>query len=267
ILGGEGARYDFQVIACSNLRGGIGKTTCAVSLASRAAQYGFRTCLLDLDAQGSASLAFDRSPEDGEPVFYDIWQKPAEMTASALRRISEFLHILPSSLENGLLDVSLVNPAAQKNAVRHVCAQLKEEGFDLVVVDCPPSLGAAVISTICAAHLVVVPLWNDTFSFKGLQLTLEEIDSICETFNMEPPEIRLLYTRHDKREKLSARALEELHTTYADIFVPEVIPTSTEFSRALARRRTIFATRRNTPARRAYDGFVRRILALDERNP
>ncbi len=258
----RGVDYSFRVVAAANLRGGIGKTTCCVTLASRAKQYGFKTCLLDLDAQGSASLAFDKMPEEDEPVFYDVWQKPGEMVMGSLKKVEDDLYLLPSSLENGLLDVSLINPAAQKNAVRGVCQELERGGFDLVVIDCPPSLGAAVISTICATDVLVIPLWSDAFSFKGVDLTLEEIESICDTFNLEPPTARLLFSRHDKREKLSARAIERLTTEYQELFVPSVIGTSTELSRALARKETIFASPRSSPVKTAYDQFARIILGL-----
>lgn len=263
LLSQRGIAYAPRTIGVVNLRGGIGKTTCTITVASRAAQYGWKTCILDLDAQGSASLAFDKIPEEDEPIFYDVWQKPGEMVADSIQQIDEFLYILPSALENGLLDVSLLNPAAQKNAVRGVCRALVDQGFDLVMIDCPPSLGAAVISTICAVDVLVIPLWSDAFSFKGVDLTIREITSICQTFNLKEPDIKLLYSRHDKREMLAARALERLSSQYREIFVPSVIQTSTEFSRALARKETIFATRRSSPAKTAYDKFIRSILELD----
>lgn len=263
LLRQRGIAYAPRTIGVVNLRGGIGKTTCTITVASRAAQYGFKTCILDLDAQGSASLAFDRVPDEDEPIFYDVWQKPGEMVPDSIQQIDEFLYILPSALENGLLDVSLLNPAAQKNAVRGVCKALLDKGFDLVMIDCPPSLGAAVISTICAVDVLVIPLWSDAFSFKGVDLTIREISSICDTFNLKKPDVKLLYSRHDKREKLAARALERLSTEYSELFVPSVIQTSTEFSRALARKETIFATRRSSPAKAAYDEFIRSILELD----
>ena len=264
LLEAQGVDYSFRVIGNVNLRGGVGKTTCTVTTASRAAQYGFRTCLLDLDAQGSASLAFDRMPGEEDPIFYDLWQKPEELLEQALLPVDEFLDILPSTLENSLLDVGLSKPAAQKNAVRGVCRELKAMGYDLVVIDCPPSLGAAVISTICASDLVVIPVWSDPFSFKGLDLALQEMAAICETFGLERPEVKVLYARHDRREKLAKQALETLRENYADLFVPTVIGTSTEFSKALARRESIFASRRASPAKANYDAFIRHLLSLEE---
>ena len=263
VLAARGFEFPFRVVGVGNLRGGIGKTTCTITVGSRAAQYGFKTCILDMDAQGSASLAFGKAPEEDDLIFYDVWQKPGETVMSAVQRIDEGLYLLPSELENGLLDVSLLNPATQKKAVKGVCEVLRQEGFDLVIIDCPPSLGAAVISTVCAADTLVVPLWSDSFSFKGINLTLQEVDAICDAFGLEPPQIKLFYSRHDKREKLAARALERLRGEYAEYFVPAVVGTSTEFSRALARRETIFAHHRSTPAKAAYDAFTRSLLGLE----
>lgn len=258
----NGFVFRTSTIACVNLRGGIGKTTCAITMASRASQYGFKTCVIDLDAQGSASLAFGLAPDEDEPVFYDVWQKPDEMTASALKQVDELLYLLPSSLQNGLLDVSLLNPATQKKAVAGVARALQEQGFDFLAIDCPPSLGAAVISSICAADELIVPLGSDAFSFKGLELTIQEVGSICEAFGLEQPRIRLLYSRHDRREKLAAAALERLQNEYGSLFFPEAVGTSTEFSRALDRKETIFASTGNSPAKRSYDSLTRDVLGL-----
>ncbi|MGK5090750.1 ParA family protein [Deltaproteobacteria bacterium TL4] len=257
-----GYPYAFRIIANINLRGGIGKTTCTITTASRAAQYGFKTCILDLDAQGSTSHAFDQTPDEEEPIFYDIWQKPAEQVMGAVKQVDEFLYILPSSLQNALLDMSLSSPAAQKNAVRQVCEELRKNHFDLILIDCPPSLGAAVISSICAATMIVIPVWGDPFSFKGADLTLQELNSICETFGLPIPKIKLLFSRYDKREKIAAETLERLQTIYKDYFIPTIIRTSTEFSKALQRQETIFASNLKNVAKDDYDAFVRELLGL-----
>ncbi|RLC13473.1 MAG: hypothetical protein DRI57_16125, partial [Deltaproteobacteria bacterium] len=94
----EGVDYSFRVLAHINLKGGVGKTTSTISFATRAVQYGFKTCILDMDSQGSASLAFDMVPEDDDPIFCDVWQNPGEMLMGSLKMIQKNLYILPSSL-------------------------------------------------------------------------------------------------------------------------------------------------------------------------
>ncbi|OQY57663.1 MAG: hypothetical protein B6245_15930 [Desulfobacteraceae bacterium 4572_88] len=258
----EGVDYSFRVLAHINLKGGVGKTTSTISFATRAVQYGFKTCILDMDSQGSASLAFDMVPEDDDPIFCDVWQNPGEMLMGSLKMIQKNLYILPSSLDNGLLDISLINPASQKNAVRGVCDILRANGFNLVLIDCPPSLGTAVISAICAASVIVIPMCGDKFSFKGLKLTMNEIFSIYEAFKLEKPEIRILFTKFDKREKISKSALKQLSSEYEEYLLPVPIRTSTEFSKALENKGTVFAVLKNTKAKNDYDKYVRQILGL-----
>ncbi len=255
--------YAKKRIAFINLKGGVGKTTSAISLATRAAQYGYKTCLLDLDSQASATLAFDVEPAADDPIFYDIWQNPDEMLPGSLLQVQENLYLLASALENALLEMSLVNPTAQKNAMSKVCETLENNGFDCCIIDCPPSLGTAVISSICAARTVVVPLGSDAFSFRGLDLTIKEIDAICSTFGLERPVIQPLLTRMDKRYKQTDAAWQRLHEQYATLGKPLAIRTSSELAKALENRQTVFATGQKSNARTDYDTFARNILDLE----
>jgi chromosome partitioning protein len=260
-LEGEGVSYRFRVIAHTTMRGGIGKTTSTISTAVRAAQYGFKTCVLDLDPQGSSSMALGAVPSDDDPIFYDIWQRPQELLADALVDLGTHLAILPSALENALLDASLLNPGSQKKAVKGVCDQLRVQGFDTVIIDCPPSLGIAVISAICAADTVVVPVGSDAFSLKGLDLTLGEISSICDTFGLPHPAVRILYTRYDQRETVSRCALASIRDRYSNLPLT-VIATSSEFSKVLAAGGTIFSRYAKNCARDDYDRYVSELLEI-----
>lgn len=257
----RGVLYRPRVIAHITMRGGTGKTTATISAAMRAAQYGFRVCILDLDPQGSSTLAFNAAPDEGDPIFYDIWQNPSELLPEALKQIRENLAMLPSSLENALLDASLINPGSQKKAVKGVCEALAECGYDTILIDCPPSLGIAVISTICAADTVVIPVGSDAFSMRGFEITISEIASIRDTFGLPMPEIRILFSRHDRREKVSGDMLDSLRLRYAHLPLT-VIGTSSEFSKALAAGETVFSSFRKSRAREDYDRYVRDILGI-----
>ena len=261
-LSETGIDYSFKVVVFANMKGGVGKTTSAVSVATRAVQYGFRTCILDMDSQGSASFSFNMMPADDDPIFSDIWKNPDEMVMSALKKIDENLYLMPSSLDNGLLDLNLINPASQKNAVAQVCQTLKDNNFDLVIVDCPPSLGTAVISSVCAADIIVIPVCSDAFSIKGLQLVLSETESICSTFNLDIPKIEILYTKFDKRTGLSDEVLQDLRSWYPEFLFSSPIRTSTEFAKALGRKETIFASPRKSNGKEDYDHFVKHLLQL-----
>ncbi|MDM8523983.1 ParA family protein [Desulfococcaceae bacterium HSG8] len=263
-LGEKGVDYSFRVIAHMNMKGGVGKTTSAISVATRAVQYGFRTCILDMDPQACASQAFERRPEDDELVFYDIWRQPSEGITKALKIIDDHFYIIPSSLGNSLLDSDLTIPDLQKKAVQGVCEALKVKGFDLVLIDCPPSPGAVLISTICATDILVIPLCGEAFSFEGMELTFNEVISICKAFGIKPPDIKILYTKYDKRVKISGDILQRLATKYREYLIPVPIRISTEFSKAIEKRETVFASAKKNVARDDYDRYVKYLLKLSE---
>ncbi len=262
----EGINYSFRVISHLNLRGGCSKTTATISLATRAKQYGHKVAILDLDSQASASLAFKIIANENQPVFLDIYDEPNKIK-EALLEIEPNLFILPSSLNNGLLDAALANkPTIQKTAVAAVCNELKKLGFTLVVIDCSPSLSASVISTICASSTVVIPVASDVFSRRGLELTLDEVESICETFGLPTPELKILFSKYDGREKLSIDALSELakDPKYSQILLPCFIRTSSELPKAAKTGETVFSTFKKNSAREDYDMYTREILDMNK---
>lgn len=262
-LDARGFDYAFRVIAHVNLKGGTGKTTTTITAASRAVQYGFNTCIIDMDSQASASLAFDALPQGEDMIFSDVWQQPERRVAAALKPLAEGLYLLPSSLENSLLDIQLSKPSVQKLAVRGVCQALKREGFDLVMIDCPPSLGTAVISSICAADTIVIPATSDAFSLKGVELTRLEIAAMCETFGIPGPRVLILHTQFDKRLGIAHEARGYLTHTYPEHFIPVPIRTSSEYAKVLKSGATVFSSHCWSVARKDYDEYVRYLLGWD----
>jgi chromosome partitioning protein len=263
LLTKRGYKFAPRTVAFVNLKGGVGKTTCAVTTAARSTQYGFKTCVVDLDPQASATLAFDRVPSADAPLFCDVWAAPDDLTEHALVPVLPNLALLPSALENGLLETALSDPQAQLIAVRGVCKALVQQGFDLVLVDCPPTLGTATISAVCAADVVVIPLGCDPYSLNALELTTQEIQAICRNYKMDEPQVLILVSRFDRREKAAREIFETLVDEHPEHLVREPIRVSTEFNKALATRQTIFANNRSSPVKLEYDHFVRRLLNIN----
>ena len=251
-------------IAFINLKGGVGKTTLAINLAARAQQFGLRVCLLDLDPQASSTLALIGEPEDDAPVFLDVWQAPTQHLPQALLAVGPRLDLLPSALDNTLLDGQLAHPAQQKKAVAGVCERLAALGYDLVLIDCPPALGTAVISTLCAAHQLLVPVCADAFSMKGLRLTLDEMAAIGETFALPMPRVRIVFNRFDRRERLHADVLARLRERHPAALMQAPLRVSSHYARALAGRRSVFDPPRSPVAAADLDACLRALLGLNE---
>jgi len=252
-----------KIVALVNLKGGVGKTTVLLQLASRAWQFGLSVCVLDLDPQASATLALAGELNDGGSVFLDLWHDPDGLLDSALLNISPGLQLVPSSLDNTLLDGQLAHPVQQKRAVRRVCERILSGGVDLVLVDCPPTLGTAVISALCAADEVIIPVGADAFARKGLQLTLGELEAICETFAKPKPRVRILFNRHDRRERLHDQALQALRRDHPQELMSTVMRTTSQYARALAERRSVFALPSRSPATKDVDSCLRELLGLN----
>ncbi|PCJ56700.1 MAG: hypothetical protein COA79_18015 [Planctomycetota bacterium] len=260
----SGFKYTCRSLAFINLKGGVGKTTAAITLASRAVQFGFKTCILDLDAQGSATLALDYTLEEDDQIFHNIWQTPKEIN-NALIEMEENFFLLPSDLENSLLDVSLNNPASQKKAVKGIINELKNLKFDLILIDCPPSLGAAVISSICAVDEIIIPVANDAFSFKGIELTIEEVGEIRSTFGLSRSKTKILSNMVDKRLNLAKEYEQKLKKKFGKYLMPCCIRTSSDFSKALEKRETVFANNRKSNGKMDYDLVARTIFGLGKK--
>lgn len=257
-----GVSYSSQAIAHLNMRGGIGKTTASLSLATRAVQYGFKTCLLDLDPQASATYALFPGMTKEHLVVADIWENTGGLLQESLVEISKDLYLLPSSLDNSVLDDEWDDPAIQKNAVKQILDKLKSTGFDLIVIDAPPSLNCIVISVIAAVDTIIVPVWSDPFSVRGLDTLINETAQISAAFERKDPLIQILFAQYDSRLKLSESVYQLLKKKHPKRLLKSRIRTSTEFSKSIHNQETIFRKNLKHVASIDYDAYVREVLSL-----
>lgn len=262
-----GVNYDSQAIAHLNMRGGIGKTTASISLASRAVQYGFKTCLLDLDPQASATYALFPGMTKEHLVAADIWENCDELLHESLVEVSKDFYLLPSSLDNTVLDDEWDDPEIQKVVVKQILDKLKSDGFELIVIDAPPSLNCIVISVIAAVDTIVVPVWSDPFSVRGLDILMNETAQITSAFKIEEPLIHILFALYDSRLNLSKSVYQSLKKKYPKHLLKSRIRTSTEFSKSINKQETIFRKNLKHVASIDYDAYVREVLSLSIPSP
>jgi len=263
-----GVKYSpVKTIAHLNMRGGIGKTTASINLATRAVQYGFKTCLVDLDPQASATYALFPGMSADHLVAADIWETPAESVAESLVEVSKNLFLLPSSLDNSILDDEWDSPEIQLNAVKGILDILKNNGFDLIVIDAAPSLSSTVISIIASIDHIVVPVYSDPFSVRGLEILLTEAAEIASAFKRQPPEISILFAQYDSRLKLSESVYKSLKKAHPKQLMKSKIRTSTEFSKAIHNQETVFRRNLKHVASIDYDDYVRELLSISVPSP
>lgn len=255
-----------RTIAFINLKGGTGKTTSAVTTATRASDFGFRAVVLDLDAQASATFMLAPGEIDQVKPFIEIWDKPTQIS-DVLIEVSPWLSLLPSSLDNSLLDIHLSKPLSQKTAIKDACSHMHAMGHDLVVIDCPPSLGAGVISAICASDTLVIPTTPDNFSLRGIDLTIEETGAIAETFGLPRPQIKILLTHYDRRIKLSDAVYRHLQEKYSDMLIEQPIRISSAYAQAQEQGKTVFQFAKAKKVRADYHALTTELLRLNGSAP
>jgi chromosome partitioning protein len=138
-------------------------------------------------------------------------------------------------------------------------------GFTLIVIDCSPSLSSSVTSTMCAADQVVIPVNSDIFSIRGLEMTLDEVNKVCDAFKIDPPDTRILFSKYDTREKLCVSALHKLSSDerYSRMLLPTFIRTCAELPKVTNDGETVFASQKSSSARDDYDMYACHLLGFN----
>lgn len=250
-----------QIIAFQIVKGGTGKTSICHSVAVRAALYGIRTLCIDLDQQGNLTSTF-HIKSDEVPIMVEIINNKLPIKNSIVPVISG-LDIIPSRIENALLDSSLMLKRSPLDRVyREMIQPLKSE-YDLILIDCPPALGSSVTAATLASDLVISPVTPSEFSLSGLQITNNELLNISENFKQDIP-LKIVLNKFDTRTSLSHETMRFLikEPTYSSNLFQTAIRSSQEFENVLTRGESIFDSLMDSPAKEDIDLLTMEILKI-----
>jgi chromosome partitioning protein len=257
LLLSKGLTYKQQIISLQMLKGGVAKTTSALNIALRANMYGSRVLLVDLDQQ--ANLSFSVGVEDMNlPVWVDILEGKIKIK-SAIKEITPTLHLIPSNLNNSMLDRVLLN--GKRNVATGVSQYLSDvkADYDLIIIDTAPSLSAINTAVSCASDTVILPVNPDKFSYVGLVKTVEDLAKIRSEFNVHFKE-SILFVKFDGRETASHELLKLCFANFGDKMLKSFVRTSTEVKNTIRTGKTIYDHK--TPAKEDYDLVTREIIGL-----
>lgn len=247
-----------------NLKGGVGKTHLSFATAVRLALYGAKVAIIDLDQQGNATQACGIDAGD-KPALIDIITEKLNIE-DCMVPVIEGLHILPSRIENAVLDnIFAINSLPVDKELKKRVDRLKNF-YDFIFIDCPPSLGQTVSSAALAADHIVVPIDPEKFSLSGLNITLKELErSIAEKFEVKL-DIKIVFNKFDARTNLSSTILQALYTDpeYQKRLFKTFIRTSQELPNSVATGKTIFDSLKNTTAKEDIDLLTREIIAISK---
>jgi|JI10StandDraft_1071094.scaffolds.fasta_scaffold196322_2 chromosome partitioning protein len=255
--------FNFKVVTFQIVKGGTGKTSTAFNFAIRANLYGARVLCVDLDHQGNMTDFF-KVNADEHPVMVDVLAGDAKFS-DGIVKVMPGLDLFASRIDNSVIDTELMLKKINlKKVYRELFLSVKNS-YDLIVVDCPPSLGHSVAAAALASDLIIAPVNPDQSAIKGLELTAREIQEVAEQNDLDI-DLRVLFNKFDKRTFLSHGTLEKLikNKEFGKRLFSTYISVSQELPNTVDKGLTIFDSLRENSAKTDIDLFVREALQLDD---
>ncbi len=210
------------IYAIANQKGGVGKTTTAVNVAASIAEAGYRTLLVDLDAQCNATVALGL-PKDHSPNVYDCLSEDLALDAAVMDTEFENLSAVPSTPDLAGANVELPRLPGSETRLRESLGDVREN-FLFTIFDCPPSLGPLTVNALVAADRVIVPVQTEYFALEGLAGLLDTVSLIQREMNPRLTVAGMILTMHDGRTRLARDVEREVREHFPELVFDTVIP-------------------------------------------
>ena len=249
-----------RIIAMCNQKGGVGKTTTTISLGAALAEYGRKVLLVDFDPQGSLSVGLGFNPNTLDGTIYNLLMERDTRIDEVISKTNVVgIDLLPSNIDLSAAEVQLVTEVAREQSLSRVLRPAMDE-YDVILIDCQPSLGLLTINALTAADGVIVPLECEYFALRGVALLTETIDKVTERLN---PRLRvegLLGTMYDGRTLHGREVLKTLVDGWGDAVFHTVIRRTIKFSDSTVAGEPITSYAPGSAGAESYRQLAREVL-------
>ncbi len=254
----EAAAARATVVCVANQKGGVGKTTTTVSLAAAIAALGARVLLVDLDPQGNATTGFGLRADEDDPSTYGVLVDSLPLVEAAVPSGIDGLDVVRSSLDLAGAEVELV-PAFSRELRLQKAMEPVRASYDVIFVDCPPSLGLLTINALVAADQIIVPIQCEYYALEGLGQLMRTVQLVGDSLNRKLELGGVVLTMYDGRTNLSQQVVDEVRAYFGDRAYATVIPRTVRLSEAPSFGQPITVFDPQSRGARAYQRLAREV--------
>ena len=250
-----------RVIALCNQKGGVGKTTTTINLGAALAECGRRVLLVDFDPQGALSVGLGVPPHELDLTIYNLLMDRGVGVADVLRKTNVAgLDLLPSNIDLSAAELQLVGEVAREQVLARAIAPVLPD-YDIVLIDCQPSLGLLTVNALTAADGVIIPLECEFFALRGVAMLVETIQKVQERLNPRLEIVGILGTMYDARTLHGREVLARVVEAFGDKVFHTVIARTVRFPDASVAGEPILSYAGGSPAAASYRQLAREVLA------
>lgn len=217
-----------RIIALCNQKGGVGKTTTTISLGGALAEYGRNVLMVDFDPQGALSAGLGVNTHDTVTIYDLLIGREKDVRKAIAPTKTKGIHVIPANIDLSAAEVHLVNEVAREQILARVLKPVLDD-YDVVLIDCQPSLGLLTVNALTAAHGVLIPLETEYFALRGVALLIDTIEKVRDRLN---PAIRvdgIVATMYDPRTLHSKEVMERVVEAFGDTVLDTVIGRTVKF--------------------------------------
>ncbi len=248
-----------RIISLCNQKGGVGKTTSTINLGASFAEYGRKVLAIDFDPQGALSAGLG-VPTHDVPTIYDLLLGTVKNPTEAIIHTKvPGLDVIPANIDLSAAEVHLVNEVARETILARVLKKVSDQ-YDVILIDCQPSLGLLTVNALTAAHGVLIPLECEYFALRGVALLVETIDKVRDRLNDSIELDGILATMYDSRTLHSREVLERVVETFGDKVLETVIGRTVKFPDASVAGAPITSFAPDHSAAEAYRQLARELI-------
>lgn len=251
-----------KIISVTNRKGGVGKTTTAINIATAMAAIGKKVALFDLDPQGNATTSLGLNKKEIEYSSYDVLINGVDISKTLLKTLVPQFFIIPAKADLAAAEIELIGQQKREYILKNALQNL-DKIFDYVLIDCPPSLNLLTVNALVASDSVIIPLQCEFLALEGLTDLIKNIERVKRSLNPKLNVQGIVLTMFDRRNNLSFMVEKDVRNYFGDLVYQTVIPRSVRISEAPSHGKPIMLYDFKSVGAQSYISLAKEVLTRE----